>query len=159
MRRPYKMNTAEPVGVPDMSRVKEGRYRWKKSVVVPLRMVVSLRQQSTSRGLTYLCCCSRWAKRGRSEGHYIRFFARSDSDCGYKGVRLENEMGRGGNEKLTNAVNIRGKRPTCGTRRTECPGKWRQSEEASVRTVALGRRGSASSAKATCKMMAVVWVS
>ena len=75
---------------------------------------------------------------GRSKGHYIRFFARpdSDSDCGYRKARLENEMG-GGNEKLTNAVNIRRKQPTCGTRRAECSGKWGQTPERSVGTVAL----------------------
>ena len=63
-----------------------------------------------------------------SEGAFERSHFRvahrqSDSDCGNKGVRLENEMGRGGNEKSTNAVNVQGKRLTCGTRRTECPGK------------------------------------
>lgn len=85
---------AEPAGVPDMSTVNEGRHRWENLIVVPLRITVSLRPRSTSERLTYLCCS--WTKwtRGRLKGHYIRFFARAatDSDCGNKNVRLENEM-------------------------------------------------------------------
>jgi len=61
------------------------------------------------------------------------------------------------NEKLTNAVNIPGRRPTCGTRRAERRSKRRQTEETSVRTVALGW-GSASAAETACKMMTVVRV-
>ena len=143
-----------------MSTVNEGRHLWERLIVAPLRVAVSLRLRSASRRLTYWHCS--WTKwmRGRSRGHYIRFFARpgTDSDCGNRNVRLENEMKRR-NEKLTNAVNIPRKQPTCGTRRAERRSKRRQAEETSVGTVALGRRGSASSAKAPCIMMTVVRVS
>ena len=45
---PYKIDkAAEPVGAPDMSSVNEGRHRWGKLVVVPLRTAVSSRRQST----------------------------------------------------------------------------------------------------------------
>ena len=90
---PYKAdNAAGPAGVPDMS-INEGRHRWEKLVVVPLKMTVSSRARSTSR-LVYSCCSwTKWTK-GRSEVHYIRFFAQAATNSDYRSekVRLENEM-------------------------------------------------------------------
>jgi len=62
-------------------------------------------------------------------------------------------------QNITNAIDIPREQPTCGTRRAKHRSKRRQYKETSVRTVAAGRRGFASPAKAFCKMMSVVRVS